>query len=203
MNNDLSRALRALANRQQQLDSKLNMLMSGDVPRTPQEEIDALPGRRIFYTLSGRQNFTLAQLGQRADPINLTVSMDGPFCATHYPVVMWRPNTPDNATNLGRWSPVMSYPLPDQQLANMDIIDIGYEFFDGGSQRAFNNEEVPPIVSNPRDMVKLPQPTLFAPNSVLAFYPTYSAINYSAAPAILTEGGELVVAIPGYRIVNS
>jgi hypothetical protein len=199
---DIQRVIRQLAGRQQQLDAKLNQLIAEDF-RTPQEELDALPGRRIFYTLSGRQSFSASQLGLRADPITFTISQDGPFVMTHYPLVMWRPNLPSNATNLGRWSPVASWPLPVQHLSDMDVIDLSYEFFDGGSQRAFNNETAAPIFSRPDELKPLPQQTLFAPNSNIQFFATYEAINFDAGPAVPSTGGELVVSIPGYRIVNS
>lgn len=200
---DINRALRQLASRQQQLDAQLKLLIAGeDQPRTPEEELDALPGRRIFYTLTGRQSFTLAQLGVRSDPVSFTISQDGPWVATHYPLVMWKPNLPANATNFGKWSPVCSWPLPVQQDSDQDGIDLSYEFFDGGSQRSFNNETAAPIFSRPDNLIKLPQSTLFAPNSNIQFFATHEAINF-AAPAVPTTGGELVISIPGYRIVNS
>lgn len=202
MSQDFARAMRQLAGRQQQLDAKLNQLISEDF-RSPQEELDALPGRRIFYTLTGRQSFTISQLGQRADPISFTVSQDGPFVMTAYPVVLWKPNLPANATNLGRWSPPSSWPLPAQQVGDQDVIDLSYEFFDGGSQRAFNNETAAPIFSRPDELKPLPQPTLFAPNSNIQFFATYEAITFDGDAAVPATGGELVVSLPGYRIVNS
>lgn len=170
-------------------------------PRSITEEIDSIPGRRIFYTMSGRQSFTIAQDGTRAQPIAFQVSQDGPFIATHYPLVLWKPNAPDAATNFGRWRPVSSWPLPDQVLDG-DIVDLSYEVDDSGSQRNFQNEPVGPIFSRPDNLIPLPVPTLFAPNSVFRFTPTYENIAFDAGAATPTTGGELRVGWPGYRIVN-
>lgn len=202
--NDLNRVIRQLASRQSQLDAQLKLLIDAeDQPKSPQEELDSLPGRRVLYNLSGRQSFTVAQLGTRADPITFAISQDGAFVATHYPMVAWKPSAPATATNLGRWSPVASWPLATQQVgANQDSIDLSYELFDGGSQRAFNNEVALPIFSRPDNLIALPQPTLFAPNSNIQFFATYEAITF-ASPAVPTTGGELVVSIPGYRIINA
>jgi hypothetical protein len=201
---DTQAYIRQMAARQNAMREQIKMLISGAAaPQTPQEELDALPGRRIFYTLSGRQSFTAAQLGLRADPVSFTVSQDGPFVMTAYPLISWRPNLPATATNLGRWSPVASWPLALQHSTDTDIIDISYEFFDGGSQRAFNNEPVAPILSRPDNIIKVDQPTLFAPNSNIQVFVTYEAINFDGTAGVPATGGELVVSIPGYRILNS
>src|SRR3970040_165183 len=85
-------------------------------PRSIVQEIDAIPGRRMFYTLNGRQTFTAANAGRRNDPVTYLVSQDGPFIMTHYPMASWRPNAPATATNFGAWRPVSTWPLPDQVL---------------------------------------------------------------------------------------
>ena len=72
-------------------------------PRSIQEEIDSIEGRRIEGTLSGEVTFTAADVGQRASPIIFQVSQDGPFIMTHYPMALWRPTAPSSATNLNRW----------------------------------------------------------------------------------------------------
>lgn len=205
MNEKSNHIIRQLAGRQRALEAQLKLIAVGDnAPLTPEEEIDAIPGRRIFYTEVAKQDFNIAgNLGKRSDPLTFTISQDGPWIQTHYPMVAWKPNVPDNATNFGRWSPVSSWPLPDQQNADIDVIDISYEFYDGGSQRAFQNESAPPIFSRPDNMVKLPKRTMYAPSSNIAIYITYEAINYSPNPAVLTAGGQLVVGIPGYRIISA
>lgn len=173
-----------------------------NAPRSITEEIDSIPGRRIFYSLNGRQNFTIANDGRRGNPINFLVSQDGPFVMTHYPLVIWKPNSPAAATNFGRWSPVASWPLPTQQAPDQDRIDLSYEIVDAGSQRNFQNEAVPPMFSRPDALFPLPVPTLFAPNTTAQFFPTFEDIFFDPDPATPTDGGELVVGLPGYRIVN-
>src|SRR5687767_11819214 len=91
-------------------------------PRTIAEQIDALPGRRIESVLSGEVAFTADDNGNRGEPITIQVSQDGPFIETHYPLFLWRPSAPANATNFGRWRPVSTFPLPDQ-VVDTDIID--------------------------------------------------------------------------------
>lgn len=200
---DINAVVRQLIAGQNELKAQFKLLLeTDDGPRSITEEIDSLPGRRIFYNLSGRQSFTAAQLGTRADAISFFVSQDGPFVMTHYPLVAWKPNLPTTATNLGKWSPPTSWPLPLQQNANQDNIDLSYEFFDGGSQRAFNNEVAAPLFSRPDNLAPLPVPTLFAPNANIQFIPTYEDIFFDAVAAVPSTGGQLVVTLPGYRIVN-
>ncbi len=168
-------------------------------PSTPQEQIDALEGRRIEFTLANEVTFSAADLNIRATPIVFTVSQDGPFVMTHYPMALWRPSAPNNTTNLGRWRPVSSFPLPTQ-VVSTDIIDILYELNDGGSQRFMQNQARGPILSRPDNMIPLPMPTLFASNSTIVFQPTYTAITWNSA--IPPTAGILHVDLPGYRIVN-
>lgn len=168
-------------------------------PRSVQEEIDAIEGRRMEGTLSGEIAFTEEDLGQKAAPITLNVSQDGPFVMTHYPMVVWRPSAPDNTTNLGRWRPVSTFPLPDQ-VVDTDIIDILYELQDGGNQRLLQNEPRGPLLSRPDNIVPCPVPTLWSPNSVVLFIPTYLAFTWDSVTP--PTGGILHVDIPGYRIVN-
>lgn len=175
----------------------LNELRNG--PKSITQEIDAIPGRRIEYALSGGDFFTIAQDGLRGDAITLQVSQDGPFVATHYPLVTWRPTAPTSATNFGRWRPVSSWPLPDQ-VVDTDIIDLSYEVVDGGSQRNFQSAARGPMFSRPDALEPLPVPTLFAPNAAVQFIPTYQNILFDGETPP-TEGW-LQIDIPGYRIVN-
>lgn len=181
-------------------------------PRSITEEIDSIPGRRIVYTLSGEQSFTSTQNGTRGNPISFLVSQDGPFVMTHYPCIGWYPNAPSNADRYGIWSPISSYPLPRQNSGGaadnaqgtwLDTIDISYEIVDGGSQRAFQNITVGPNLISTRDnMIPLPVPTLFAPNTTIQVYITYNDIFFGTAPTVDTTGGLLHVDLPGYRIVQ-
>lgn len=170
-----------------------------DVARGPASEIDKIPGRRVSYVLVGSQTFTTSQDGARGNAINMTVSQDGPFIWTHYPFVLWRPSLPSNATNLGRWRPVYTTPLPVETVTT-EVVDLSYEIFDGGSDRALQNAAVPPLVSGPMMVHALPTPTIFAPNSTVQFVPTYHNVLFNASTAA-TEG-TLVVAFPGFRVIN-
>lgn len=201
--------VRALARRQKASDEKYGKLLAKfedfvqaceEQPRSVAEEIDSIPGRRIFYHLTDEQNFTIAQDGLRGNAMSFLVSQDGPFIMTHYPLVIWRPNLPLLATHFGRWRPVSSWPLPDQVLDD-DIIDLSYEFVDGGSQRNFNNQVAGPVFSRPDNFVPLPVPTVFAPNATPQFFPTFQNILFGT-PAEPTTAGRLVVTLIGYRIAN-
>lgn len=163
------------------------------------EQLDKIEGRRIEYRLSGRVTFAATDEETRGEPIMMQVSQDGPFVMTHYPMVLWKPSAPSNATNLGRWRPVCSGPLPTQQVTT-DFLDISYELVDGGSQRNLQNEPSLPLLSRPDNVVPCPQPTLFAPNAAIQFFPTYEAITFSGATP--PTAGILVCTLIGYRIVN-
>lgn len=209
--NDINAILNGLAAKQRMIEQQLRgvndkyeefIRACEEQPRSITQEIDSIPGRRIFYTLSARQSFTVAQNGLRGTPLSYLVSQDGAFIATHYPMAIWLPNAPSTATNFGMWSPVSAWPTPTQQLANMDIINLSYEVVDSGSQRNFQNEAVGPIFSRPDNLIPLPVPTLFAPNTTVQLYPTYERIFFSPTPTTPTTGGQLVIGFPGYKIVN-
>lgn len=168
-------------------------------PRSVQEEIDAIEGRRIEGTLSGEVTFTTADIGNPGQPVVFQVSQDGPFVMTHYPLVLWRPTQPSNTTNLNRWRPVSTFPLPTQQMGD-DIIDISYEMQDGGNQRLFQNEPRGPLFSRPDNVVPAPVPTLFSPNAAILFKPTYLALTWDSE--IAPTQGTLHVDLIGYRIIN-
>lgn len=168
-------------------------------PRSVAEEIDSIPGRRMEGTLDGHITFTAADVGARAAPIVMQVSQDGPFVQTHYPMALWRPTAPTNTTNLNRWRPVSTFPLPTQTVAT-DIIDIMYEMQDGGNQRLLQNEPRGPLLSRPDNIVPTPVPTLWSTNSAVLFIPTYLAVTWNSA--VPPTEGTLHVTIPGYRIVN-
>ena len=180
-----------------QMGQLINQLQSR--PRSIQEEIDAIEGRRIEGTLSGEVTFTAADVGQRAAPIVFQVSQDGPFVMTHYPLCIWRPTAPTNATNFNRWRPVTTFPLPDQ-VVDTDIIDIMYELNDGGSQRLGQNEPRGPLLSRPDNIVPCPIPTLWSPNAAILFQPTYLDLTWDGSTP--PTQGTLHVDLIGYRIVN-
>lgn len=180
-----------------QLVNTVNQLSSR--PRSVQEEIDAIEGRRIEGTLSGEVTFTTADVGNRSQPILFQVSQDGPFVMTHYPLAIWRPTAPNNATNLNRWRPVSTFPLPTQ-VVSTDIIDILYELQDGGSQRLAQNAPRGPLLSRPDNIVPCPIPTLWAANAAIVFQPTYLALTWNSQ--VPPTEGTLHVDLIGYRIVN-
>ncbi len=170
-------------------------------PKSITQEIDSIPGRRIVYNLVGTVTFTVDDEGLRGTPINFLISQDGPFVWTHYPMVIWKPSAPSNATLFGQWRPVATWPLPDQ-VVDGDRIDLSYEMVSGGSQRNFQNFPAGPIFSRPDVMSPLPVPTLFTPNDTIQFFPTYEAITFDGGAGVPTTAGILSVTIPGYRIVN-
>jgi hypothetical protein len=45
-------------------------------------------------------------------------------------------------------------------------------------------------------------PTLLAPNSNAQFTAIFEDIFFDAGSAVPTEGGQIVITLPGYRIVN-
>jgi hypothetical protein len=181
-----------------QLMAVVNSLASR--PKTVWDEINAIPGRWIESTLSGEVTFTAAEEGSRGTPILFLVSQDGPFIMTHYPLCLWRPTAPNpGATNLNRWRPVTTFPLPDQ-VVDTDIIDIKYELQDGGSGRDFQNEPRAPLLSRPDNIVPCPTPTVWSPNATIKFTPTYLALTWNSATP--PTQGTLHVDIPGFRIVN-
>lgn len=168
-------------------------------PRTIQEEIDSIPGRRIESALVGSVLFDASDEGQRGEPIIIQVPQDGPFIQTHYPLALWFPTAPSNAVNLNRWRPVSTFPLPDQ-IVDTDIIDIMYEMQDGGNGRLFQNQPRGVLLSRPDNIVPVPIPTLWSPNTSINFTPTYLSFTWDSDPEVTQ--GELHVTIPGYHIVN-
>ncbi len=193
----LNRRLNQAVNVINQQQQALAQLMAR--PRTITEEIDRIPGRRIETIYSGEVTFTEDDVSRRANPILIQISQDGPFIMTHYPMVLWRPTAPTDATNLNRWRPVSSFPLPTQQVGT-DIIDIGYELQDGGSQRNFQNAMRGPVLSRPDNLVPCAVPTLWAPNAAIQFTPTYLSVTWDSADP--PTQGTLHVDLIGYRIVN-
>lgn len=205
---DAAIAIRKLRGQNRELIQAVQALMS-DVselrsrPRTIQEDLDSLPGRRMETILSGEIAFTTTDEGKRGLPVVITISQDGPFIQTHWPLILWRPTAPDSTQNLNRWRPVSSFPLPTQEVTG-DIIDIKYEMFDAGSQREFQNEARGPIISRPDNVVPLPIPTEWSPDASIRIYPTYLNFNFTGSgddPVPPTDG-VLYVGLPGYRICN-
>lgn len=173
-------------------------------PQSVTEEIDAIPGRRIDTIFSGEVDFDETDLQQRGEPVIITISQDGPFIMTHYPMILWLPNAPSNATNFQAWRPVSSFPLPTQEVPG-DIIDIKYEIIDGGAQRMFQNEPRGPVISRPDNVVPCAVPTEFAPAATINVYPTYLRFLWNGGGgegAVPPTGGTLHVDLIGYRIVN-
>lgn len=210
MDPKLERFLSGLAAKQRMQDQQLSEVVAeykavqkavANQPKSITNELDSIPGRRIFYNLSANLSFSESDAGNRGQPLNFLVSQDGPFVMTHYPVVFWRATQPDNATLFGRTRPPYSWPLPDQVIDG-DIIDITWELVSGGSQRNFQNLPSSPLFSRPDASIPLPVPTLFAPNETIQFFPTFDAISFDASAEVPTTQGQLYVTLPGYRIVN-
>jgi hypothetical protein len=204
----ISAALRILDKRSGQLQSVVQQQAAliaelQTRPRTITEEIDQIPGRRIETVLSGEVVFDITDEGKRGNPILIQVSQDGPFVMTHYPMALWRPTLPTVATNYERWRPVSTYPLPDQ-VVDTDIIDLLYEMQDGGSQRNFQNAPRGPLLSRPDNVIPCAVPTLWSPNSAIAFYPTYNKLTWASTDPdyVPPTQGTLHVDLIGYRIVN-
>jgi hypothetical protein len=168
-------------------------------PHSPTEMIDAIPGRRIESAMVGEITFDATLAGKQGPPVTIQISQDGPFVSTHYPLVLWRPSAPSTATNLNRWRPVSTFPLPTQEVGQ-DIVDLMYQVIDGGAGRNFQNAPRGPMFSRPDAALPLPMPTLWAPAATIQFVPTYQAITWDGATPP-TEG-VLHVEFPGYRIVN-
>lgn len=191
----------ALATQAQQIAQLQQVIMSlQSRPRSITEEIDQIPGRRVETRLVDEQTFDANDLGRRGTALTIVVSQDGPFVMTHYPLVCWRPSAPANATNVGAWLPIGSWPLPTQEITTASIVDISYELIDGGTGRQLQNGPCGPVLSRPDNFVPCAVPTLFAPNSTIQFVPTYNAIDFNGA--VPPTQGTLHVALIGYRIVN-
>lgn len=196
-----ARAIRHLDARLQQLQ-KLLFQALGDRqrkrPLTVEEEIDGIEGRRIESTISDEITFTSADNGVKGRPLSFKVSQDGPFVMTHYPLCVWRPTSPDGATNFGRWRPVNSAQLPTQQVTT-NFVDLMYDLFDGGPGR-YLTDGPRLVLSRTDNIVPCPVPTLFSPSAVIRFEPTYTNILFEGDPA--PTQGTLHVDMIGYRIVN-
>ena len=171
-------------------------------PPSVTEELNAIDGRRMAFALAADGTFTIAQNGQRGNPLLFQVSVDGPFVQTHYPFVIWRPSAPAAATNLGQWMPPTQWPIPDQDIANRDSISISHEIFDAGSQRFMQNQAYGPAFSRPDNLAPLPVPTVWSPNSTIQFFPTFHDILFNTTVGTPTTEGTLHVALLGIRIIN-
>lgn len=184
------------------INSRLAALESRGRGQSQAAEMDAIQGRRVMFTMVQSQAFTAAQAATSGSNMTFLVSIDGPFVMTHYPLVTWKPTLPSNATNFGRWRPCISYPLPTQQLTT-DIIDISYMMTDTGPTRNLQDNFVPGgLISTSDELRPLPRQTKFEPNTTIQFTPYYEAINFNAT-GTATTGGNLVVALIGYKIITS
>jgi hypothetical protein len=173
-------------------------------PRTVTEEIDSIPGRRIETIFSGEIDFDASDANTRGAPVIILISQDGPFIMTHYPMILWYPTAPDDATNLNAWRPVSSFPLPTQEVSG-DIIDLKYEINDGGAQRMFQNEPRGPVISRPDNIIPCAVPTEFAPGATINIVPTYMRFLWNGGGGegqVAPTAGILHVDLIGYRCVN-
>ncbi len=157
--------------------------------------VNAIPGRRMYFTLHQTQAFTASQNGLRYQPLFLEVGRDGLFVMTGYPVIMWKASA---GGTTGRWRPVSHWPLPDQ-VSGAEIIDVSYELLDAGPNRNMQSAVPVPagLISKPENFLQLPLPQIFQANTVLALIPTYNEIDWTD-----TTAGILAVDIPGYKIIQ-
>jgi hypothetical protein len=198
--NAIQQQQQLIAQQSQQLANLQNAIADlQSRPRSVSEEIDAIEGRRLEGTLSQEATFDAADEHTRSAPLVFNVSADGPFVMTHYPLVLWRPDAPDNTPNYGRWRPVSTFPLPDQ-VVDTDIIDMMYELQDGGNKRILQNQPRGPLFSRPDNIVPVPVPTLWSSNSTILFIPTFLTFTWNSEPAPTT--GILHVDLIGYYIAN-
>jgi hypothetical protein len=202
-------AIRVLGKRQKQSEATIAQMAQAlaelsSRPRTVTEEIDSIPGRRIETIFSGEVAFDAGDENTRGEPVIINISQDGPFIMTHYPMILWYPTAPDDATNLNAWRPIASFPLPTQEVSG-DLIDLKYEIIDGGSQRFFQNAPRGPMVSRPDNFAPCAVPTEFAPAAVINIVPTYMRFLWNGGGGegqIAPTAGILHVDLIGYRIVN-
>lgn len=188
------------------------------IARPLEDEINAIPGRRVNYTLTARVNFTAAGVlvNQESDLFIFNIPKDGPWIMTHYPTVMWQITASEIATDVGRWRPISSWTLPVQEHgASQDILDLSLGFHDGGTGgRWFQNSietnvkdatgaivpntlrHVPGrLFSNPLVLKRLPCPAYFPVKSTVGATALFDAVTFGAATA-----GKIVVSLPGYKI---
>lgn len=170
------------------------------------EDLNAIAGRRMYYTAVARNTITNTGNGSVNNPLTIQVPRDGFFVMTHYPVLMWKVTTSGTATDVGKWRPVSSNPLPDQ-IVNTDFLDISYTLKDAGPERFMQNDtqtpalSIPPAVlpgllSTPDNMIALPLPAKFDPGSVIVMNVRFEKFTWTAVTA-----GQMVVMFPGYKIV--
>lgn len=194
---DVRKALQASQQEIARLAAEIAKIKSK--PRSWEDEIEALPGKRVPSHFVTTQDFTTSNDGQRGAGMTFKISQDGPFVMTHYPFALWKVTLPTTATNYGYWRPCWDAFLPTQQVTT-DYVSISYELQDSGSQRNFQDNAMPPIFSYPDRLKALPKPALFSPNSVVMLTPTYENIAFNSS-GTATTGGKLVIALIGYRII--
>lgn len=183
-----------------------NEVLREYMPKT--ENVNNIPGRRMFFTLRGQQTITTANDGLRGQPMFMSVGQDGPFVMTSYPVIMWKP-TASEATPLavGKWRPIASWPLPDQ-VSTTNTMDVSYEITDVGPGRNMQGGNasnqvtvpvpvVPSLISRPNNVLPLPLPQVFDANTVIQCVLTFNDMNWTT----LTSA-QVRVELPGYKIIN-
>lgn len=174
-------------------------------PMTPEEEINAIPGRRVYFTMTQSQAFTSATAnGSRGSAIAFPISADGVYIMTHFPQIVWKVTAPGNATNFGAWRPPYSWPLPLQDfISGDDVIDVSYELTDNGPTRNMQDNPVPGILSSsPGNLIKLPMPTRYEASSTITIVPTYERISLNSSGTAST-GGTLYISLIGYKIITA
>lgn len=196
--------------------------------RNLEEEINALPGERYYFTLTGKsivrqgstyfkqdgQPFVSTAADTEADLLYYEVPKDCFFIACYYPMAVWRITTSGVAADVGRWRPVYSWPLPDQVM-NTELIDVSLRFADVGSERALENEATArnastgaPVASVLRHVpsAHFSNPNTWKKLPVPSVFKPKSVIacqpKYDRVLFTSATAGRLRVDLPGYLIRN-
>lgn len=194
-------AIKSLRSDNAAFKAQIAALQATAKPLTDEDRINAIQGNRKWFGLTGNGDFDANAIGTPIAPITFDLSQDGPFIWTHFPLVTWKPTLPNNADNLGRWSPVSPWPLATQEITHGDVVSISWTFSDG-DQRQFQTESLPPLFSRPDYLMPLPKPTLIVPAQKLQFQPIFEYILFNSSATHATTNGKLKVVLPGFKIVN-
>ena len=167
-----------------------------------EDSIARMQGRRMAYTMVGK--LSTSSTATLTAPLTLTpirfdISQDGVFVMTHQPLVAFKATEDESGIFAGRWRPVSHWPMPTQAL-NTPTISMSYKMEDVGAERRFQNEVVVPStrLSYPGNLVELARPLVFLPTSSFTFTPIIE--QYVDFGGVISY--DLVVALPGYKIVD-
>lgn len=146
------------------------------LPTQHSKDIDAIPGRRVVYTMSGDLNIGPSRT-MVSERVLFSVNQDGPFILTHFPLFFWQASRQEGGS--GEWCETREW---------------SYHWLDASSQRFMAAAEIK-IFSRSDMLNPLPSAALFAPNSTIEISPVCDDLEQQS-------NGTLKVLLPGYRIVN-